>query len=104
MVLVGNKADLAEKREIETSEGQELASKNKMLFFECSAKTGFNIDEVFYESARGIAKKIKDKYYDLSSEVCGIKIGIGSNDANRASHVLTYEDKKATKNKKKGCC
>jgi GTPase SAR1 family protein len=40
-----------------------------MLFFECSAKTGYNIEEVFQESAKVIAKRIQDTYYDLSSEV-----------------------------------
>lgn len=40
-----------------------------MLFFECSAKTGYNIDEVFTQSAKAIAKRINEGYYDLSSEV-----------------------------------
>ncbi len=50
-------------------DGLAFAMKNKMLFFECSAKTGFNIEEVFAESAKQIARKIKEGYYDLSSDV-----------------------------------
>lgn len=51
----------------------DYAIKNKMMFFECSAKTGFNIEEVFIESAKQIAKKIKDGFYDLSNEVNSIR-------------------------------
>ena len=39
------------------------------MFFECSAKTGFNIEEVFAESAKQIARKISEGFYDLNSEV-----------------------------------
>ncbi len=39
------------------------------MFFECSAKTGFNIEEVFAESAKQIARKITEGFYDLTSEV-----------------------------------
>jgi hypothetical protein len=47
-----------------------------MLFFEVSAKTGENIDDLFKESAEDISKKIESDYYDTSNESCGIKIGI----------------------------
>lgn len=57
------------RREVTYEEGSEFAKKNKMLFFECSAKTGYNIDEVFFESAKAIIKRINEKYYDLNSEV-----------------------------------
>ena len=40
-----------------------------MLFFETSAKTNHNIDQVFTESAKEIKKRINDGCYDLSNEV-----------------------------------
>ena len=49
VVLVGNKIDL-ERREVETKEGEELAKKEGLLFFECSAKTNENIMNMFYSS------------------------------------------------------
>jgi len=44
-VLVGNKADLEETREVSTSEGQELAKIFNCDFFEASAKTRTNVQE-----------------------------------------------------------
>ena len=52
MILVGNKTDLEDKREVSYEEGSIYAQKNGMLFFECSAKTGQNIDKIFNESTR----------------------------------------------------
>ena len=49
VVLVGNKIDL-KFREVETKEGEELAKKEGLLFFECSAKTNENIMNMFYSS------------------------------------------------------
>jgi GTPase SAR1 family protein len=45
-VLVGNKSDLAKDREVSTQEGQHLAQQWGCAFFEASAKTRTNVDEV----------------------------------------------------------
>ena len=58
MVLVGNKKDLEDKRQVSTDEGQELAEKYGLHFYETSAKTGENVNEIFYNSADEIAKKL----------------------------------------------
>ncbi len=75
LILVGNKTDLEEKREVSYDEGSIYASKHGMLFYECSANTGQNIDKIFIESTREIDKRIKDGFYDLSNENCIIKQG-----------------------------
>ena len=61
MVLVGNKLDLAERRQISSDEGRELAEKNGMLFFETSAKDGTNVENIttfnsifFFDSISGV--------------------------------------------------
>lgn len=41
--LVGNKIDLAEKRQVGTEEGQALAKELGVAFIESSAKAGVNI-------------------------------------------------------------
>ena len=73
MVLVGNKIDLENKREVTYDEGSTYAQKNGMLFFECSAKSGKNIDDIFYQSTKEIDKRIKEGFYDLSNENCVVK-------------------------------
>ena len=79
MVLVGNKNDLEDKRAVTIEEGKELAEKNKMMFFETSAKTGTNVDEIFLRSAETIAKKIEENYYDLENESCGKNLELKKN-------------------------
>ena len=54
VMVVGNKADLAENREVPTETAREFAAGNKMAFIETSAKTAANIPELF----ETIAKKL----------------------------------------------
>ncbi|KAF4748882.1 hypothetical protein FOZ62_004303 [Perkinsus olseni] len=61
-LLVGNKADMAAKRKVSTEEGQALADKYGMAFFETSAKSGLNVEQAF----RAIAERVCDSYDLLS--------------------------------------
>lgn len=99
MVLVGNKNDLEDKRQVKYEDGMELANKNGMMFYETSAKSGFNVEEIFNSSAKAIAQKIDDGYYDLSNDICGIKQGINASVGNNVS--LSGEGKIPSKG---GCC
>ena len=47
LILVGNKSDLEEDRQVTTEDGQKFAEEFGMEFFEVSAKENKNIDEVF---------------------------------------------------------
>lgn len=53
--LVGNKTDLGnEKRQVSTEEGEEKASKDELLFMECSAKAGYNVKSLFRKLATSL--------------------------------------------------
>lgn len=54
LVIVGNKIDLAEKREVSTEEAQSLASSHNALYIETSACTGDNITDAFKLLIRNI--------------------------------------------------
>ncbi|NXI28054.1 hypothetical protein HGM15179_017561 [Zosterops borbonicus] len=49
IMLVGNKNDENQNREIESSEGEAMAKKWKCAFMETSAKTNHNVKELFQE-------------------------------------------------------
>ena len=48
LVLVGNKLDLENERQISYEEGESFAQKNNMYFFETSAKTGVKFFYFYY--------------------------------------------------------
>ena len=98
MLLVGNKIDLEDKREVSFEEGENFAKDNSMLFYETSAKNGDNIENIFYDSAEIIAKKIDDGFYDLNRENCGIKIGLNP------PETIILNEAKLTENNNKGYC
>jgi len=56
VVLVGNKCDLDDQRQVTSEQGEELARSfgPKCMFMETSAKERVNIDKVFYELMRQI--------------------------------------------------
>ena len=47
MILVGNKCDLEEERQVKKEEGKDYAKKEKIKFYEVSAKEGTNINTAF---------------------------------------------------------
>lgn len=56
MALVANKADLEGKREVDDEDGERFAKENGMFFIATSAKSSVNINELFYEIAKRLAK------------------------------------------------
>ncbi|XP_028555354.1 ras-related protein RABE1c-like isoform X2 [Dendrobium catenatum] len=60
-ILVGNKADMDEsRRAVPTSKGQALADEYGIKFFETSAKTNLNVEQVFFSIARDIKQRLAE--------------------------------------------
>ena len=100
MVLVGNKSDLNDNRKVSFQEGQDMARNNNMMFFETSAKTGENVDKIFEDSAKEISNKINQGYYDLESDVCGIKRGLNAGGPGSAVFINNNNNQ----NNESKCC
>ena len=116
-VLIGNKRDKNEEREVQFNEGENLAKENGMMFYETSALTGEGIEELFNETTAIIADRISQNEYDLSSDACGIKIGINlnaktstninansSNINNKSTGTIITSQRIISGTSKKGCC
>lgn len=54
IILVGNKTDLSEKRQVSVEEGEDKSNKEGIMFIESSAKAGFNIKALFRKLATAL--------------------------------------------------
>ncbi|KAJ3426588.1 ras-related protein rab-2a [Anaeramoeba flamelloides] len=93
IIIVGNKIDLENKREVSEEEGRKFAEENGLWFLEASAKTGHNVNQIFQNMTRIIYQKIQNGELSTESELSGIKIG---------STAKLIVSKK--KEKSGGCC
>jgi Ras-related protein Rab-1A len=57
LIIIGNKADLEDKRQVRRDEGQAFADNLGAPFLETSAKTSFNVREMFNKMCLAIAQR-----------------------------------------------
>jgi Ras-related protein Rab-6A len=82
IVLVGNKTDLVDKRQVSIEEGDAKARELNVIFIETSAKAGFNIKALFRKIAAalpGLESLTANKQEDL------VDINLASNTAANSS-------------------
>jgi Ras-related protein Rab-8A len=94
-VLIGNKADLMEKRMVDTARGQALADEFQIKFFETSAKSAQNVEEAFFTIARDIKKRL----IDTQPGGGGVSASGGA-----TGGKVVIEQPGAAGEGKKGCC
>ena len=94
IILIGNKKDLEDKRQISYEEGEALAKENGLLFLETSAKTAYNVIESFNLSAQSILNNIEKNGGD-STIHSNIKI---NKDGGNPGGIV------GPNQKKNGCC
>ena len=100
--LIGNKADLEEKRRITKDQGEKLCSDHKLAFFmETSAKTGFNVQNVFIQ----VAKELYKQHEEIKDRVTrpGTMISLPAEENNNKVDKLEIEEEDKIK-RKKTCC
>jgi small GTP-binding protein len=64
LVLLGNKSDLEDARDITKFEAEEFAKRNGAAFFETSARTGENVEAAMLKCLEGIETLIDTGKYD----------------------------------------
>ena len=96
IILVGNKSDLKDKREVTYEEAKKFKDENMLLYFEeTSAKTGINSKEVFTEAARILYEE--HKKYKMRAANANIK-------PNMPAVNVPTKLNKVEQNRKQGCC
>ncbi|CAI4764532.1 CPI_1c_G0049460.mRNA.1.CDS.1 [Saccharomyces cerevisiae] len=71
IALVGNKIDMLQEggeRKVAREEGEKLAEEKRLLFFETSAKTGENVNDVFLGIGEKIPLKTAEEQNSASNE------------------------------------
>ena len=98
-VLVGNKIDLEDKRAVQKNEAEEFARQKGFLFYEVSAKTGEQVQELFETQ---IFPEMARKYHIEDDEEEGgeNEDGKGKN----AGGIKLNEQNEQQPKKKGGCC
>ncbi|NXS53255.1 RAB8B protein, partial [Brachypteracias leptosomus] len=84
-MILGNKCDMNEKRQVSKEKGEKLAIDYGIKFLETSAKSSINVEEAFFTLARDIMTKLNRKMNDNSSSGAGGPVKITENRSKKSS-------------------
>ena len=77
IVLIGNKVDLNDRRQVSTEEGRQFARQHNLVFFETSALNAEGVEEAFTTAAREVYDGIITSRFDTDDQgqIVGVKPG-----------------------------
>jgi small GTP-binding protein len=82
-VLLGNKADLTEERQITTAEAESFAKEHSMPYFETSAKTGACVTESMDSCVAVIEKNVDEGAYQVAQNQTGDAVDFEKEDPSK---------------------
>ena len=90
LIIVGNKIDMEESREVEKESAEQFATENNYKYFETSAKTGEGVDE----AVRNLVNQVLN-----NNQIDEQKI-----EARKSMQLKEQDNNEGEVKKKKGCC
>ncbi|GLT65071.1 hypothetical protein SLA2020_375230 [Shorea laevis] len=90
------------KRAVPTAKGQALADEYGIKFFETSAKTNLNVEEVFFSIARDVKQRLADT--DSMTELSTIKINYSDHKIVLHENLLSLKAGADQAAQKSACC
>ena len=97
IILIGNKKDLADLRQVTQQEAEAFSETNNMMYFETSAKEGDNIEYIFNYAAEKLLE-----FYGRNNEAI-LKRQMTPNNDIQSSNFKEIRIEESP-NKKKNCC
>ena len=101
--LIGNKADLEDKRQVTREDGEKFFQEHKLSYFtETSAKTSFNVQNVFIQVAKELYKQHEEIKNRVSRPGSMTAVSYTPEIPNNVS--LETEEESGPTQRKKKCC
>ncbi|CAG8619691.1 7882_t:CDS:2 [Ambispora gerdemannii] len=84
IVLVGNKTDLNDKRQVTTEEGEKKAKEYNVMFIETSAKAGHNVKTLFRKIAQALPG-MENTMNEQQNQLIDVNINSGTQNSSDAT-------------------
>ncbi|KAI7730245.1 hypothetical protein M8C21_023082 [Ambrosia artemisiifolia] len=97
IVLVGNKSDLIDLREVDVEDGQKLAQLENLCFMETSAKDNLNVEDAFLQMITKIYEIASQKSLDAKKKE-------SSPNLDGKKEIIVVDAEEVAPTKQIGCC
>lgn len=87
LVLVGNKTDQGEQRQVSTEEGEAKAAEYGIMFMETSAKAGFNVKALFRKIASALPGMESVSEPNPTTQLVDIKLNTTNTETTDSNHL-----------------